>query len=286
MSARVPAIIVSIVFIALCFANLQSFTAAGTEGLTLIYRAVLPILFPFFFITSFIINLTADNDKNSIISAVILSLFSGYPNGARLVAELYNKDKITQEQARHICTYTSTASPIFVIASVGTVMLKNSLLGVLIFTAMLLGAFVNGVIWRPRRIAPHKQQITICIKHAPQPVLKCFNDALRSSVTAILNVCGVILIFYIFVSIMNFPPAVSGIVEMTTGASQVSASQLPVKFAAEIICCAVSFGGLSVAAQGFIFMKDFRMMPAYYFAYKITHAIFSTGILSLMLLMY
>jgi hypothetical protein len=82
------------------------------------------------------------------------------------------------------------------------------------------------------------------------------------------------------------PPPLSGIIEMTTGAAQISALPYAPKFAAIFICFVVSFGGLSVAMQNFIFMRELNMPPLYYFLQKTTHAILSAAILSAILLLY
>jgi hypothetical protein len=273
-------IILCIVVIALCFANPTVFARAGTDGLIILYRAVLPILFPFFFISSFIVNLCQNNSKNSVITAVLLSYFSGYPNGARLVGQLYTRGEISKAKAQQLCVYTATASPIFVIVSVGTIMLGNTTFGILIFIAMVTGAVLNGYIWQNKI----KSKTVKCAERhntAELSILKAFNSAIYSAITSILNVCGVILIFYILVSVINTPPLLSGIIEMTTGAAQVSVLHLPPEFISTIICFFVSFGGISVAMQSFIFMRDFDMSPLYYFSYKITHAVISAGVLSL-----
>jgi hypothetical protein len=281
---RICVILACIIFIALCFANTTVFVSAGTTGLKLIYSAVLPILFPFFFLSSFIINMSVGNNKQSLIAVILLSYFSGYPNGARLVGGLYNRGEISVPQAQGLCIYTATASPIFVIVSVGTIMLKSTGLGVLIFISMIVGAIINGLMWQ-RKTARTPPKSIIKDKKLEFSILQNFNSAISSSVTAILNVCGIILIFYIFVAIISLPPVVSGFVEMTTGASQVAILRYTPEFLATIICFIVSFGGFSVAMQNFIWARDYGISPLYYFSYKITHAIISTAILSAILLL-
>jgi hypothetical protein len=277
-------IIVCIIFIALCFANPTEFVFAGTNGLNLIYNAVLPILFPFFFLSSFIVNLFPNNSRHSVTFVVLLSYFSGYPNGARLIGQLYSRGEISKERVRTLSVYTATASPIFVVVSVGTVMLGNTAMGIFIFISMILGAVLNGFLWH-QKSAKEQENIIYINNKTELSILKNFNSAVYSSVTAILNVCGIILMFYIFVSIINIPPLLSGIMEMTTGTARISTVRRAPQFIAAIICFIVSFGGISVAMQNFIFMKDYDLPPMFYFAYKTTHAIISTAILSAILLL-
>jgi hypothetical protein len=264
--AKWVVITLCILFTVLCFLDLGTFTAAGTRGLALIYRSVLPVLFPFFLITGLVINVCETSNKWTVTA---LAFFSGYPNGMRMAAMLYERGSISREQACHMTTYTSTVSPIFVIATVGTVMLGDTVTGVLIFAATILGALLNGIIWR--QAVTDTPQKTIIQINRPVTISKAWSDALLNAVSSVLNVCGVILFFYIAAAVLGLPPFLSGIIEMTTGVSGLT-NPLLIEFI-------VSFGGISIAMQGFTFTKRLRISPVYYFGCKITHAVIATGIL-------
>jgi hypothetical protein len=283
---KIAIIISCIAFIISAFFNLQTFITAGQAGLILISRAVLPILFPFFVISGLLINLLPANKFNIIA----LSLLSGYPNGARLTAMLYKKNAITETQAQNLVIITSTVSPIFAVATVGTVLLGDIWLGFIIFTATVLGAFINGFIWQKNRHPTDNKSHSASLP-ASCAVLPAagaaavlndaslrlyknfnFNGILLNSIKTIFNICGIILICYIAAALLHLPPLLSGIIEMTTGVSQIT---MPY-----IICFILSFGGISIALQSFIFTNDLGISPLRYFAFKLTHAILATGILA------
>jgi len=276
---RICIVIFAIVFIALCFADPFQFAVAGRNGLDLLFRAVLPILFPFFFISSLIINLSTTTSKYAVPFVVLLSYLSGYPNGAKLLADLHSRRIISTHAVLDLSLLTSTPSPTFVVVSIGTVMLNNTLLGVVIFVSCIMGAIVNYLLWRSHGNTQYVSQTIV--PHTEHSILGVFNTSIASSVTGILNVCGVILIFYIFTSLLHTSPIISGLIEMTTGASRVAELHLPKNLTALIICFLVSFGGISVAMQTFVFATTYNLRPMKYLVAKLTHGILSTGIMGI-----
>ena len=250
---------------------LQTFLTAGQDGLHLIATAVLPVLFPFFVLTSLILNL-ANNSRPWL--AVLLSYFSGYPNGARLTQDLYLRNRINLKQAQNLSIITSTPSPIFVIATAGTIFLHDIKLGCVIFFCTVGSALINGLIWRTK---PEPELVTIPI--APKQVpsfFEAFSNALSSATSAIINVCGVILFFYITTRLLNLGPILTGILEMTSGVAKTTNPFLVQFF--------VTFGGLSVAMQQQIFMQNFQIKFQTYLVYKITHALLACALLAICLL--
>ncbi len=249
----------------------QNFLTIGQDGLHLIATAVLPVLFPFFVLTSLILDLTQTTKSWTVC---LLAYCSGYPNGARLTQNLYTQKRINLCQAQQLLIMTSTPSPFFVIATVGMVFLKNIKLGCIIFLCTVISALINGWLWRPRYNSNFAQQ-TIPMPKTPGNFFTLFSNALSSATTAIINVCGVVLFFYIVTHLLRLPTFLSGLLEMTTG---VAATTNPF-----LVQFFVTFGGISVAMQQQIFMQNFHFKFYTYLAYKLTHAILACGLLSLYL---
>lgn len=252
---------------------LQTFLTAGQDGLHLIATAVLPVLFPFFVITSLILNLTSTT-RPWIVT--MLAYCSGYPNGARLTQNLYQQQRINLAQAQTLSVITSTPSPIFVIATAGTVFLQDTILGCVIFICAVISALINGWLWQfhHAKTAPQQNVKTPNITQ-PTSFTRAFSDALTSATASILNVCGIVLFFYIGSRLLTLPPLLAGIFEMTTGVAS-TINPLLIQFF-------ITFGGLSVAMQQQIFMQTFQIKFCTYLAYKITHAILACGLLTIYL---
>lgn len=254
---------------------LQNFLSAGQDGLRLIATAVLPVLFPFFVLTTLILNLTKST-KPWLVT--LLSYLSGYPNGARLTQSLYLQNRLNLQQAQQLSIITSTPSPIFVIATAGVVLLRNLKLGCIIFICSIFGALINGWLWKPRQTNLLKQNHLPLKPNATASThfFQNLSNALTSSTNAIINVCGVILFFYICARLIKLPPILAGLLEMTTGVA-VTTNPYLVQFF-------VTFGGFSVAMQQQVFLQSFKVKFSSYLAYKITHGILACGLLALYLL--
>ena len=104
--------------------------------------------------------------------------------------------------------------------------------------------------------------------------VKEFNQGYKKY--TIINVCGVILFFYITTRLLNLGPILTGILEMTSGVAKTTNPFLVQFF--------VTFGGLSVAMQQQIFMQNFQIKFQTYLVYKITHALLACALLAICLL--
>jgi len=240
--------------------------------------------------------------KNKTISVFFLSLIAGYPTSARMLSELYEKGEITRNCAIRTSTFTSVTSPIFVIATVGSALYGNIRIGLIIFVAMTIGAILNGVLYRKvsfksqiksSRIAvtssqsEHQDNVINVVSEKPDK-RRSTNDsilnALQSSMQSILMVGGLIVLFFIFAGQIdslfnlstNFDIVLSSILEMTRGIFLLSTLDSATTIFHIVIGTAIlSFGGLCIGMQGFLFFKKFNMPFWFYLLYKVTHAILS-----------
>ena len=108
---------------------------------------------------------------------------------------------------------------------------------------------------------------------------------------------GFIALFYMIISICNecniFNPLTNviellgvsseistsiiyGLIEVTTGCIYLSKLTLPFIIKAGILSFLVSFGGLSIHAQAYCFLKNFNMSYPYFLLQKFTQALIST----------
>jgi len=260
-------------FIALAFADVNGFVDAGRRGVLLFGRNVLPVLFPFFFVSGLLVELGFFRGFGKFGKAApvfVLSLLSGYPTGARLLGDLYNRGEITRQQAIRTATYTSTCSPIFIIATLGACFYQSVAVGALVFTAHALGAILNGVIYFKVPFEDTSLRGMHVTKQS-LPTADAISNSLYSAIQNILAVGGLIIIFFIVTDMLGGGVILSSLFEMTNGvfqASLVSSSLI-------IPTAIVTFGGLCVAMQGFVFMSSFRMPLWFYFLYKVTHTVFA-----------
>lgn len=274
-------------------------------GIRIWATKVLPALLPFFILskllsyTNFISKL--GNSLTPItqrlygvggISGYIyaMSAISGYPVGAKLTSDLYKNGSISSGQAQIITSFTSTSGPLFIIGTVAIGMFNNQLLGFIIIISHMLGALLNGFLYKSKNnIHTLEHKIPTTTNH--------LGESMTSSILSIMTVGGFISLFYMFLQIflqLNiFSPIInllslfnissstskgiiSGLFEVTSGCLYLSQANLPPKVLAIIATFLISFGGLSIHAQAYTFLHDFQMSYKKFLLQKITHACIST----------
>jgi sporulation integral membrane protein YlbJ len=220
-----------------------------------------------------------------------ISAVSGYPVGAKTTAELYENKIISRGQACKITTFTSTSGPLFIIGSVGVGMFNNAKLGYLILICHILGAFINGIIYRNT------------FESSTKPLVYSFTnnnileDNMYNSIKSILIVGGYVAIFYMLISMFNnynllYPfskflslifncninissAIINGLIEITRGCKDLSVLQLTTKQALVISTGLISFGGISIFVQALTFLNKFKISLKYYLCSKLTQTLIS-----------
>ncbi len=125
----------------------QSMEAART-GLQLCYNVIIPSLFPFFVLSSLVVELGLAgyvgraregimrplvNVPGSCASAVALGFIGGYPVGARTAISLYEKGMCTKTEAERLLAFCNNSGPAFILGVVGAGVFSSSRVGVLLY---------------------------------------------------------------------------------------------------------------------------------------------------------
>ena len=284
------------------------------EGVRIWATSVLPALLPFFILTKLLSysdflgtlskSLTPVTQKLYGVGGLsgyiyLMSIISGYPVGAKLTSDLYKSGNISKSEAHTITSFASTSGPLFIIGTVATNMFGNVSIGIIILISHIFGAMLNGLLYRNKKDITHIQSFN---SSKPQNIL---NETMSSSIMSIMAVGGFIALFYMLLSILNtlkiFSPIcnlleiigvdssistsiICGIIEVTSGAIMLGQTGLSFKMLTILGTILISFGGLSIHAQAFTYLKDFDMSYKKFFLIKLTHAIIS-GLISWLLVL-
>jgi len=292
------------------FIDVTAFVDAGRRGFSLFTSSVLPVLFPFFFITSFMIESGIFSKSPRFISKAmqriykvdgkvapvfILGLVAGYPTSARMLSELVNQGEISKQDAIRASTFTSITSPIFIIATVGASLYSDVRFGVLVFAAIAIGALINGFLYRSIKFKTTDTTVNLDNKAEQKSTSDALMSSLQSSIQAIMMVGGLVVLFFILGSqidtILNLSHiadiVLSSILEMTRGIFLASSyPNLTTMLHLVMATAILSFGGLCIGMQGFLFFKKFGMPFWFYLLYKFSHMILSIGIVMLLALVF
>ena len=288
------------------------YISVAREGIELWATAVLPSLFPFFFLTLALTTLgVLDNFTRTAapvteklfrcggVSAYVfmMSALSGYPVGARLIAELKTKGNIEQDEATRMAVLCSTSGPLFVAGTVGVNMYGDKKIGTLMFASHIMSAIICGIIFG--RIGNFNKTATL--PAARKTTDNLLYECIHSSVISVLCVGGFICIFYLLARILadfkilyplialfekifsktGYCETVSngiafGLIECTNGCKILSAAVTPLS--ASLSCALISFGGLSVAFQSAVYLSKANADLKIFFLSKALQMVISFGL--------
>lgn len=282
------------------------------DGIRIWATKVLPALLPFFILTKLLSYTQFISSFGKIISPItniiygvggasgyvyLMSVISGYPVGAKILSDLYSQKTITRSQAITITSFTSTSGPLFILGTVAIGLFNNIPLGIIIIISHYIGAIINGVFYKQKK----SSDILIQNQSFSSNYL---SESMTNSIASIMTVGGFIALFYmilqLLLSLNIFSPItaffnllgikkeittaiICGIIEVTTGAIYLSPLQLNIYLTIPILTFLISFGGLSIHAQAFCFLKNFNMPYPLFLLQKLTQAIIST-ILSIIIM--
>ena len=265
------------------------------EGFLLWAECVLPSLFPFMIIALALIKSGAAEKVSLPLSKLtrplnlpqnaaicfILSIFSGYPAGSKVLAEFYESGALDSDDCKKLAPLCSTSGPLFIIGSVGYKMFGDKSAGIKIFLAHAAAVIIISVI-----LALLKKKSN----PAPQKTFKSSQNAIYETFYgAVISVAvagGFIAFFYTFSQFLYdfnvFLPlekllspiigatfaraALMGLAEATTGCSLLAAGSgyLKIPLAGFII----TFGGLSILLQQLGHLKKTGVSAAKFAAVK------------------
>ena len=283
----------------------KSYSFVVLDGISLWLACVLPSLFPYFFITACLSNLNLTGKfcaklsplttnlfkvNGSVGYAYFISLVSGYPVGAKMVSDLYIGKVISNNEAVRASALCSTSSPMFLISSVGAIMFKNSLFGILLFLSNVLSSMIIGIIFSfyNKKDKPTKIQ--------GLSFQKCDNllyESAYGSVISVLVVGAIITLFYLITELLFNLKILNGFIylfslvfkdtevakgiclglfECTKGLKQISTAPMSL-FTLPLCALICGFGGLSVIMQSIAYLKKAKIKTAPFVLSKLLSAV-------------
>ena len=294
------------IFLAICLLINKEFAKSSYQAFSLFACTLLPSLFPYFVITAILSKLNLTNAIASKLSpfskkvfavngqaifAFLISLLSGYPIGAKMVASLKKNNLIDDKQSVIASVLCSTSSPMFLISTVGGVMFNNAFFGFLLYLSHVLSviiyAFIFSLIKRDKEIYDNKPLLT--------NNENLFYDAVFNSVLSILVVGGIIVIFYIITDVFAYynlllpfttflnkifnneslaNGIVFGIFECTKGLKYLASGGITL-FTLPVATFMATFSGFSIIMQCVCHLKSEKIKIAPFLFSKVLCAILS-----------
>lgn len=306
----VPTVLISVLIIYFLL-NPKECIDASLSGAKLFVQAVLPTILPFMVLCNLLIAyggieiygklfgslLTSPIKVNKNCSfPLIASIICGNPLGAKYSTDAYEQGYFNYEEYSRMILVASNTGPLFLIGSVGSVMLGDKKFGYILLLGNYLSMFLmalltadNKKVQVQKKIVPNNKIINNLGTN--------FKNSIENATLTSLNVAGYIMIFSVIISIFKnsifFNESINslsglfnissemikgiilGMIEITNGSNIIASSSMSIPIKISIISFLCSFSGLSVLAQISSFSSKHKVPMLKYFMYKLLQGIIS-----------
>ncbi|WP_461882355.1 nucleoside recognition domain-containing protein [Fusicatenibacter sp.] len=282
------------------------------EGVNLWFHTILPSLLPFLILTSLLLEtgamrripVRAEIFFQTVLGlspagfyALFLGLLCGFPMGARITAQLYEAKKIDRNEACYLLTFCSSPSPAFLSSYVILTAFSGQIHPGFVFGVLYVSNFLTGFLFR---LIFHRFRPNLHDTHQARSAEKkemskqtskgnLLDTSIMNGFEIITQLGGYIILFSILSGLLmdlhpfgSASPLLCGVLEITTGISQLAASSLPSSGKVSAVLACAAFGGLSVTAQTNCMIHNSGLPLWPYLAGKLCCAVFA-GTLGLLL---
>lgn len=286
---------------------------AVASALSLCGNILLPSLFPFFVISSLMIEtgLAAALGRyfeffmrplfrvpGSCAPAFFLGILCGYPVGAKTAISLYDRGLCDKTEAERLLAFCNNSGPAFILGSVGIGIWNDTRIGILLFVCHALASVTTGILFRFYRGRPERHSTAPPPVQERAPLSSLFVGAVRSSVESMLYLCGFVIFFAIVIRLLLFYrilPALasglsslfsftglpqdffeqllSGIFELTTGVRGAGSGAAPASARLALTGAMLGWAGFSVHCQVLSFLSGSGLSGLPYIAGKLIQSL-------------
>jgi sporulation integral membrane protein YlbJ len=208
---------------------------SSLQGLTIWWELVFPALLPFLILTEMLIGYGAVQAAGVLLEPLMRLLFRlpgaggwplasgliiGFPIGAKITAELREKQLISRQEAQHLVSISHLCSPLFLISVVGVSFLHQARLGVLLAVVHYMSAIVTGwLISRKQDVPPESSSFNQDSKHSlwkqslqtmQQAYLhdgrafgKLLGDSVSASIQSLMMIGGFMMIYSVMINALS-----------------------------------------------------------------------------------
>jgi len=250
-------------------------------GLLLWFHTVLPALLPFMILSTFMVKENITGVVSRVAAPVFCRLFgvsragcypvvigflSGYPVGARTVAQVYGQGMITREEAQYILSFCNNASPMFMLEYIGLECM-NLRVPAQLCALLYLSALLNALwarIGNRYHFTDREEKGETGISRRRGNWIASLDESILDAFVVIAKVGGYMLLFSILALWMeNVLPVGDvikyigiGVLEITTGGALFARLTMAQWLQGGVFLGLCAFGGLSSVAQTASVLSD------------------------------
>lgn len=278
------------------------------QGISLFFYKVFPSLFPFLIISNLILYSNGVTIYSKLLGKVlchplklpkqcsfpiVVSALCGYPLGAKYSCDLYEKGIIDFYTCRRLLNIASSASPLFIVGTLGASMMGDKTLGYIFLMASYLSCFTMGF------IIPNKSKIkdySFNQSNSSFDMGTILKTSIESAIKTSASVGGFVTLFFILNAIIKNSiifNAISsllfnlfkvsqeltqgfilGILEITNGCNLIASASIDLDVKILILGFLLGFSGICIIWQCSSFMSRLKFSSKYYVKYKLIQGVF------------
>ena len=294
---------------------------AMRDGIALCGNVILPSLFPFFVLSSLVVELGMSRYLGKLLEPVMAPLFrvngscaaalalgfvGGYPVGARTAIQLYENGQCSRTEAERMLAFCNNSGPAFILGVVGAGVFGSGAAGLLLYLAHLLASLAVGLLfrfYRPGEGPRTSRRVGAQFQTASFP--RAFTHSVTGALQSTLNICAFVLFFTVFLRILAYAGVLGAAARLLsallaplgmdrtwaerllTGLVELSSgvsSLTDGTLSGRLSMAAFMLGwaGVSVHCQVLAFLGDSGLSMGTYLTGKLLHGAISVGLASLL----
>ena len=302
---RTATVLKAFAVMSLCVALLlfsQNCSQGAVEGLKLCFGVLVPSLFPFMAVSSFIVKSGLSQKigrpfgfimkklfglSGAFAPIILLSMIGGYPVGAKGISSLVKSKAVSLKEAEKASLFAVCAGPGFIVNFVGVSLYGNATIGFIILVSQVISVLCLGIAIylfdRKNSDISYKE-----IYNKPLPLSTAIVESAYESSKGILNICAFVVLFSSFTGIiesLNLDNTTQSFVfcllEVCSAVNLLSAN-----FPVEAVAFAIGFGGLCVHFQIFSALGDLKINKLTFFCIRIIQGIITSLLTRLGILIF
>lgn len=217
---------VSVIFLLLLLITPGPALSGARKGLALCGETVIPSLFPFLVLSSFIIGSGLADTCGRFLepltrfifrlpgsagAPLILGAIGGYPVGANAVAQLCKSGSLSKRESERLLCFAINSSPAFIIGAVGAGFLGNVKAGMLLYIVHLSASITIGLNMRfftKTGLSDKRHEKEASQKRPPRKNLStAFVTSVTSSAQSVIVISAFVVLFSSLNSLLDYTGA-------------------------------------------------------------------------------
>ncbi len=298
-TAAASAALIAIAIVMLRFP--QALANGVSRGLSVCSSVIIPTLYPFMILAGVLTDSPLCTRPNRLVvavtrrlfrlpaccgTAILLSLFGGYPAGALAIGRLKNSGRITAIEARRMTLFCINGGPGFIVSTVGAGLLGSTRAGWLLFATHATTSIGMGIILAHTGKAREDNAQESPITASPP---RAFAQTVQDTCAALLTMCGFVLLAAAGLSVWEasgLPHALQSLSGIPASAwsnaaamlTEVSCGCIAIAGGGSLapfwLCLCLGWGGLSVQGQLAVALKSHngeKMLTKAFWSGRLVH---------------